>query len=401
MPVGHMRQREAVLRAIREHDRVGRDAFLDTHGYGPRTRFALVHEGRLYDPKAILGVAHGYEFPEEGPLGSWQFAGGAQTNNKLRGLGFEIIEAPDATRLLGTDSTGAASDGARAVRYWTFAANPGHYDVVRAIEEDDIDWWTTAGRDIRTGDRVVVWKFKGNQADRGVVALAEVLSDPEVVGGPRWEVDPTADIAERVKIRYVRSPALPLWLGGPSDAVLRSLSVSRATGGSVFNVTVEQWDAIVEAAGGWTSAEDRDVLDALRPRQGPPGQGRLRDICRRLAVERYAVDTATDHYVNKGWKVEDVGLWRPYDLDCVKGSKHLHVEVKGTTGKGEKVILTANEVTHAETCGNVALFVVTHIDVSDDPDPKASGGQTSVFQPWVLNRSALHAKVYDYDVGPH
>lgn len=44
-------------------------------------------ERRLYDPKAMLGVAHGIAFPGEGPLWWKSFNGGEQ----LRDLGFEIV----------------------------------------------------------------------------------------------------------------------------------------------------------------------------------------------------------------------------------------------------------------------------------------------------------------------
>jgi hypothetical protein len=51
----------------------------------------LVIDGRLYDSKAILGVAHGYEFPDQGPLRGAQFTGGQATvQPKLEELGFEV-----------------------------------------------------------------------------------------------------------------------------------------------------------------------------------------------------------------------------------------------------------------------------------------------------------------------
>ena len=39
--------------------------------------YFLYENGRYYDSKAIVGVAHGYEFPEEGPLHPADFSGGA------------------------------------------------------------------------------------------------------------------------------------------------------------------------------------------------------------------------------------------------------------------------------------------------------------------------------------
>lgn len=60
---------KAVEEAIAEFDRKGRDAFLSEHGYGRASRFFLQRDnGNLYDSKAIVGVAYGYQFPDRGTL---------------------------------------------------------------------------------------------------------------------------------------------------------------------------------------------------------------------------------------------------------------------------------------------------------------------------------------------
>ena len=75
--------RDQVLAAIAEHDRHGKAVFLATHGFGDSRRYKLVHEGREYPSKAILGVAAG--------LTAREFSGGAAHACKvLRRLGFEI-----------------------------------------------------------------------------------------------------------------------------------------------------------------------------------------------------------------------------------------------------------------------------------------------------------------------
>lgn len=51
---------ESVQRAVVEYDRLGAEAFRSTYGFGPARRLVLVHHGRTYDSKAIVGVAHGY-----------------------------------------------------------------------------------------------------------------------------------------------------------------------------------------------------------------------------------------------------------------------------------------------------------------------------------------------------
>lgn len=292
-----------------------------------------------------------------------------------------------------------AKAGAEPTRCWAFAAEPSFFPVVDAITEKTFDWWTSKGRDIQAGDRAIVWKYQGKEQTRGVVALAEVLSDPAMVKGgrdaPASELNPAYPPAERVRIRYVLSPNLPLWVGGPADDVLNQLSVSKARGGSVFNVSPEQFQAVLEAAGGWVSEEAEAVKEAVRSSR-PAGQGRVSDVARRIAVERYAMDLAMEHYRSRGWHVEDVGLWCSYDLVCSNGKTELHVEVKGTTGGGATVYLTANEVEHARNHPHTALFVVTDIELSGTTKPKASGGQVRILDPWTVAPADLTPKVFEY-----
>ena len=82
----------SVVKAIEEFDRLGRAAFLDTHGYAEARNYYVQYEGNLYDSKAIAGVAHGYARPDLGPLNAEEFSGGAATvETRLTELGFEMI----------------------------------------------------------------------------------------------------------------------------------------------------------------------------------------------------------------------------------------------------------------------------------------------------------------------
>lgn len=81
--------RPAVLSAIREFDDLGQTAFLSRCGFAEARNFRLVHGGRFYDSKAIVGVAHGYAtgyFPS-----SSVFSGGLDTVAAcLNRLGFVV-----------------------------------------------------------------------------------------------------------------------------------------------------------------------------------------------------------------------------------------------------------------------------------------------------------------------
>lgn len=58
-----IRHRESVLKAMEEFDALGREVFLKRYGFGIAHRYFLVHGGKKYDSKAIVGVAHGFENP--------------------------------------------------------------------------------------------------------------------------------------------------------------------------------------------------------------------------------------------------------------------------------------------------------------------------------------------------
>lgn len=91
MALSDMHSREAILAAIEEFNRLGRGAFLEQRGFGRARRYFLDHDGKSYDSKAIVGVAHGYEFPDKGPLKASDFSGGEATvKRKLEELGFMV-----------------------------------------------------------------------------------------------------------------------------------------------------------------------------------------------------------------------------------------------------------------------------------------------------------------------
>lgn len=121
------------------------------------------------------------------------------------------------------------------------------------------------------------------------------------------------------------------------------------------------------------------------------------------AIERRAIDVVVVQLTSEGWLVDDVGLLESYDLDCARDQQRMHVEVKGTTGGGEAVVLTANEVEHARAnYPDVALAIVTRINVSlaGDGSITASGGELTMWMPWDIDDGDLEASVYRYQPPP-
>ena len=95
MTLGDVTSRDAVFAAVTEFDQLGRLGFLEKYGFGKARSYFLVHEGGHYDSKAIVGSAHGHQYPDRGPLTHDTFSGGEQTVAALlRGLGFEVLQVP-------------------------------------------------------------------------------------------------------------------------------------------------------------------------------------------------------------------------------------------------------------------------------------------------------------------
>lgn len=92
MALADLTDPNAVQRAVREFDELGRDQFLSKYGFGKSRSYFLIEAGRSYDSKAIAGAAHGYQHPTLGPLGSKDFSGGdATVRARLEALGFTVV----------------------------------------------------------------------------------------------------------------------------------------------------------------------------------------------------------------------------------------------------------------------------------------------------------------------
>lgn len=129
--------REDVIRALAEYDQLGADAFLERYGFGRAREYVLWHDGRSYDSKAILGVAH---LHATGSVAArTEFSGGkAGAAKVLRDLGFEVT-SPDELAVDGAPATGSwrssaevGSDAARAA--WAVAARDVLMDAARRYQ---------------------------------------------------------------------------------------------------------------------------------------------------------------------------------------------------------------------------------------------------------------------------
>jgi 5-methylcytosine-specific restriction protein A len=88
--------REAVLIAVAECDKLGREAFLAKYGYKKSRKYPLIYEGNEYDSKAIAGVAYGIQFNTS--MTPYEHSGGVNfCVPVLQKMGFEVKDAVQAT----------------------------------------------------------------------------------------------------------------------------------------------------------------------------------------------------------------------------------------------------------------------------------------------------------------
>jgi len=259
-------------------------------------------------------------------------------------------------------------------------ADPRRYKILEAVESGHPDRWTTKGKDLRAGDRLVIWKTAGGERRRGVVAFAEVTSDPRLESdrdNPFW-IEPDDSVGPRVSVRYALAPNLPLWIGeGAHSALLEGLSVARARGGTVFELTPDEWSTIVKIAGAPSETAD-DLLielppidgveipdhgsDVIRPRR-PGARNSGRGGSRRSLESKIVGDRAEEiarEYVKRNvegatnirWTAR-LGETPGWDIDYVDGNgQRVAIEVKGSIAQAfSSFELTVNELEAARAEG--------------------------------------------------
>lgn len=128
------------------------------------------------------------------------------------------------------------------------------------------------------------------------------------------------------------------------------------------------------------------------------GQGIIPDAEVRGEIERRAMEAARKHYTKLGYHVDDVHAKESYDLRCAKGKRLLFVEVKGTQGLGQTILLTPGEVDWAKRhVGRTALFVLHSIRVQRKGRAfSVRGGKKRVYDPWTLDKERLRPLSFQY-----
>jgi hypothetical protein len=187
LPLSAIRDRSAVLQAIDEFDRIGRDEFLEKYGFGPARAYELVFNGRRYDSKAILGAAHGYARPDLGPMTAADFTGGRNTVMKtLEGLGFEVQ----------VDDQSPGQDLAFLLT-WKETGWP-HENILRMIDTlesqgfVDEPWRLRSSRKAKAGDPV--WLLKQGPGQKVIFGEGVIAATPTLQDSGNGKLQPMATI---------------------------------------------------------------------------------------------------------------------------------------------------------------------------------------------------------------
>lgn len=180
--------RNAVLSALSEHDRIGRIQFLKKYGFGGAKEYVLIESGMQYDSKAIYGAAHYYQHGT--PLLSNEFNGGInQVVTPLRDLGFVV---QDLGALM--DSVSIA-EGEFAPKTFIVLWNPQGWTwdaetrarCQQEIREDGVfmEEWSIGGRrgGVRENDRFFLLKV--GDLPRGIIASGRAIGP--VVKRAHWD----------------------------------------------------------------------------------------------------------------------------------------------------------------------------------------------------------------------
>lgn len=212
-----------VQRAMQEYNELGGDDFLKRYGFGRATDHLLVHEGREYDSKAILGAALGYATGE--PATSEQFNGGRLGAARvLRELGFEVTDSSsrDSEDVDPAESLAAWAQAARDVLLETaqrYQAVISHKELAAAVQHRS---GITSERPVHHWIGSVLLAVAQENAERDEPSLASLAVDARGRAGQAYgrvlkattgEVPADADdhaAAERLRCyRYVGAPDLP------------------------------------------------------------------------------------------------------------------------------------------------------------------------------------------------
>jgi hypothetical protein len=245
---------------------------------------------------------------------------------------------------------------------WTQSA-----ELTRAGEP--VKWWWSVGRHVNIPRGRRVFLLRQGAGPRGIVAAGITTSVPY----PGERVDGVEKATNRVDVSW--------------DAIVADPREALSVHDLLAEVSEVPWNNI---QGSGTSTPDDEAVDrieklwarrladeghpaALRC-TGPVGQGWESDGAVRRAIEDYAQDLLTAHFVVDGWTVQDTRVARPYDAIATRDDEILYLEAKGTRSDGISVLVTEGEVRWAAAHkGQCRIGIVSNVKVRQGRVVRGSG----------------------------
>jgi hypothetical protein len=157
------------------------------------------------------------------------------------------------------------------------------------------------------------------------------------------------------------------------------------------NLLQEGQDGPPPVEGG--NSEKEAILAAQERKQGFESSPAIRKVIETHAMERARAELETRGYRD----FNNTSSRKSYDYTCHRNGKQYYVEVKGTQTDGDVVILTKNEVAHANENPDTSIIVIVHgLKVTDGDPPTTDGGEVDVHEGWKLKPRDLTALQYQW-----
>jgi hypothetical protein len=222
---------------------------------------------------------------------------------------------------------------------------------------------------------------------------------------PKWKCGKcAAEFAEPIETQTdVRSflASIGGFQGLSNPPTVQQVKACAANGEKSQHSMIELDPDRLAAALGGSLPNHKILAPEKRATSTARGQGFGLSAEQRRAVEMRAMSIVEDMYVSDGWKMDNTSDTQPFDFLGTRGNEQRFIEVKGTSGPGETVVLTHGEVAHAKQhSAETVLVVVAGIVLTEAEGAwHAEGGRVSVhLHPWSPEPDRLFATEYRYSV---
>ena len=270
------------------------------------------------------------------------------------------------------------------------------YERLRALIDDfeagraAVEGWTCAAyRSIKKGDRGYV--LKQGRGPCGIFGIAVVdgparkSHNPRPGGGKYYVPLKFETLLDPTNGFLITKDGL-LRLGAAASLLNTQKSGVRLKPAAIASVIDEIADK-----------EGLTLDDFVQRMNAAKGQGRGLTGPERKLVENAAMRQAGRWLKAEGFKFKDVSAVESCDFRAQRNGEEWVIEVKGTIGGPESVLLTANEVAlHRSSHPRNALLIVHGIELSEDGSKVSHAGDLVAIAPWAVDEDRLKPLNYEY-----